>query len=34
MDGETLFAVGDVDEDKWSDDEGDGEEREGLVGKL
>jgi hypothetical protein len=33
LDGETIFAVGD--EDKWSDDEdgGDGEEREGLVGK-
>jgi hypothetical protein len=31
LDGETIFAVGD--EDKWSDDEADGEEREGLVGK-
>jgi hypothetical protein len=31
LDGETIFAVGD--EDKWSDDEGDGEERRGLVGK-
>jgi hypothetical protein len=32
LDGDTIFAVGE-DEDKWSDDEGDGEEREGLVGK-
>jgi len=31
LDGETIFAVGD--EDKWTDDEADGEEREGLVGK-
>jgi len=31
LDGDTIFAVGD--EDKWSDDEGDGEERQGLVGK-
>ncbi|KAF2421530.1 integral membrane protein [Tothia fuscella] len=32
LDGDTIFAVGE-DEDKWSDDEADGEEREGLVGK-
>jgi hypothetical protein len=31
LDGDTIFAVGD--EDKWRDDEGDGEERQGLVGK-
>ena len=31
LDGDTIFAVGD--EDKWSDEEGDGEERQGLVGK-
>jgi hypothetical protein len=32
LDGDTIFAVGE-DEDKWSEDEGDGEERRGLVGK-
>ncbi|KIW03737.1 uncharacterized protein PV09_05044 [Verruconis gallopava] len=31
LDGDTIFAVGD--EDKWSDDEEEGEERRGLVGK-
>jgi len=31
LDGETIFAVGD--EDKWSDDDGEGDERAGLVGK-
>ena len=31
LDGETIFAVGD--EDKWSDDDGEGDERVGLVGK-
>ena len=31
LDGETIFAVGD--EDKWSEDEGEGEEREGMLGK-
>jgi len=31
LDGETIFAVGD--EDKWSDDDGEGEERQGLVSK-
>lgn len=31
LDGDTIFAVGD--EDKWSDDEGEGEERQGLVRK-
>ncbi|TID19139.1 integral membrane protein [Venturia nashicola] len=33
LDGETIFSVGGDEEDKWSEDEGDGEEREGLVGK-
>jgi hypothetical protein len=32
LDGETIFAVGE-DEGKWSEDESDAEEREGLVGK-
>jgi hypothetical protein len=32
LDGETIFAVGE-DEGKWSDDESEAEEREGLVGK-
>lgn len=31
LDGDTIFAVGD--EDKWSDDDGEGEERQGLVSK-
>lgn len=33
LDGETIFAVGDEDGDKWSDDEDDNEERSKLVGK-
>ena len=33
LDGETIFAVGEDEEGKWSDDESEAEEREGLVGK-
>lgn len=33
LDGETMFSVGDEEEDKWSEDEDDEEERAGLVGK-
>lgn len=33
LDGETIFSVGGDEEDKWSEDGGDGEEREELVGR-